>query len=153
MIFSWTQIGRFGFSDREIGSQIGRFFRGKKYSILVSKIVICSTMDHCKQASAVIGKQVLAFGKSEKLKFIYIGSFDLSDVTLILGPNIGRSQRYRVWSHVWGRLSSNYADAQVVIRLCGCAGCSEFLLCAHVNWPGIFLILLGTGRYLSLWEN
>ena len=31
VIFSWTQIGRFGFTDREIGSQIGRFFRGKKY--------------------------------------------------------------------------------------------------------------------------
>ena len=45
VIFSWTQIGRFGFTDR---SQIGRFFRGKKYSILVSKIVICSTVDHCK---------------------------------------------------------------------------------------------------------
>ena len=29
VIFSWTQIGRFGFTDREIGSQIGRFFRGK----------------------------------------------------------------------------------------------------------------------------
>ena len=26
VIFSWTQIGRFGFTDREIGSQIGRFF-------------------------------------------------------------------------------------------------------------------------------
>ena len=37
VIFSWTQIGRFGFTDREIGSQIGRFFRGKKYSILMSK--------------------------------------------------------------------------------------------------------------------
>ena len=48
VIFSWTQIGRFGFTDREIGSQIGRFFRGKKYSILVSKIVNCSTVDHCK---------------------------------------------------------------------------------------------------------
>ena len=48
VIFSWTQIGRFGFTDREIGSQIGRFFHGKKYSILVSKIVICSTVDHCK---------------------------------------------------------------------------------------------------------
>ena len=48
VVFSWTQIGRFGFTDREIGSQIGRFFRGKKYSILVSKIVICSTVDHCK---------------------------------------------------------------------------------------------------------
>ena len=29
VIFSWTQIGRFGFSDREIVSQIGRFFHGK----------------------------------------------------------------------------------------------------------------------------
>ena len=48
VIFSLTQIGRFGFTDREIGSQIGRFFRGKKYSILVSKIVICSTVGHCK---------------------------------------------------------------------------------------------------------
>ena len=48
VIFSWTQIGRFGFSNREIGSQIGRFFRSKNYSILVSKIVICSTVDHCK---------------------------------------------------------------------------------------------------------
>ena len=48
VIFFWTQIGRFGFSDREIRSQIGRFFRGKKYSILVPKIVICSTVDHCK---------------------------------------------------------------------------------------------------------
>ena len=48
VIFSWTQIGRFGVSDREIGSQIGRFFRGIIYSILVSKIVICSTVDHCK---------------------------------------------------------------------------------------------------------
>ena len=37
VIFSWTQIGRLEFSDREIGSQKGRFFRGKKYSILVSK--------------------------------------------------------------------------------------------------------------------
>ena len=37
VIFSWTQIGRFGFTDREIGSQIGRFFRGKIYSILVWK--------------------------------------------------------------------------------------------------------------------
>ena len=48
VIFSWTQIGRFGFTDWEIGSQLGRFFGGKKYSILVSKIVICSTVDHCK---------------------------------------------------------------------------------------------------------
>ena len=30
VIFSWTQIGRFGFTDREIGSQIGRFFLRQK---------------------------------------------------------------------------------------------------------------------------
>ena len=29
VIFSWTQIGRFGFTDREIGSQIGIFFAAK----------------------------------------------------------------------------------------------------------------------------
>ena len=48
MIFSWTQIGRFGFSDREIGVSNRENFHGKKYSILVSKIVICSTVDHFK---------------------------------------------------------------------------------------------------------
>ena len=48
----------------------------------------------------MIGKQVLAFGKSKKSEFIYIGSFVLSGVTRIWGPNIGRSRRYRVWSHV-----------------------------------------------------
>ena len=53
-----------------------------------------------KQASAMIGKQLLAFGKSEKSEFIYIGSFGLSGVTHIWGPNIGRSRRYPVWSHV-----------------------------------------------------
>ena len=51
----------------------------------------------------VIGKQVLAFGKSEKSEFIYIGSFGLLGVTRIWGPNIGRSRRNRVRSHVcWG---------------------------------------------------
>ena len=54
-----------------------------------------------KEVSAVIGKQVLAFGKSEKSEFIYIGSFGLSGVTRIWGPNIGRSRRNRVRSHVW----------------------------------------------------
>ena len=49
----------------------------------------------------MIGKQVLAFGKSEKLEFIYIGSFGLSGVTRIWGPNTGRSRRNRVRSHVW----------------------------------------------------
>ena len=44
MIFSWAQIGRSAIIGREMGS----FFRGKKYSILASKIVICSAVDHCK---------------------------------------------------------------------------------------------------------
>ena len=48
----------------------------------------------------MIGKQVIAFGKSEKSEFIYIGSFGLLGVTRIWGPDIGRSQRNRVWSHV-----------------------------------------------------
>ena len=51
--------------------------------------------------SGVIGKQVWAFGKSEKSEFIYIGSFGLSGLIRIWGPNIGRSRRYRVWSHVY----------------------------------------------------
>ena len=44
VIFSWAQIGRCAIFGREIGVP----FRSKKYSILVSKIVICSTVDHCK---------------------------------------------------------------------------------------------------------
>ena len=32
VIFSSSQIGRFGISQREIGSQIGRFLRGKNIS-------------------------------------------------------------------------------------------------------------------------
>ena len=48
----------------------------------------------------MIRKQVLAFGKSEKSEFIYIGSFGLSGVARIWGPNIGRSRRNRVRSHV-----------------------------------------------------
>ena len=48
MIFSWTQIGRFGFSDREIGVSNMEIFSRQNYSILVSKIVICSAVDHCK---------------------------------------------------------------------------------------------------------
>ena len=48
MIFSWTQKGRSVIFGREIGVPNREiFFRGKKYSILVSKI-ICSTVDHCK---------------------------------------------------------------------------------------------------------
>ena len=49
VIFSWAQIGRYAIFGREIGVPDKEFFcRGKKYSILVSKIVICSTVDHCK---------------------------------------------------------------------------------------------------------
>ena len=44
VIFSWAEIGR---SDLgRLRSQIGRYFHGKKYSIVVSKIVICSTIGH-----------------------------------------------------------------------------------------------------------
>ena len=49
VIFSWTQIGRFGFPDREIGvSNREIFLRQKIFNFSVSKIVICSTVDHCK---------------------------------------------------------------------------------------------------------
>ena len=48
----------------------------------------------------MVGKQVLAFGKSEKSEFIYIGSFGLSGGSHIWGPNIGRSRRGRERSHV-----------------------------------------------------
>ena len=47
VIFSWAQIGRSAIFGREIGVPDGEVFRGKKYSILVSKIVICSTVGHC----------------------------------------------------------------------------------------------------------
>ena len=48
VIFSLTQIERSAIFGRETGSQVGRFFHGKAYSILVSKIVICSNIDNCK---------------------------------------------------------------------------------------------------------
>ena len=48
VILAWNEIGRSAIVGREIGSQIGRFFRGEKKSILVAKIVISSTVDHCK---------------------------------------------------------------------------------------------------------
>ena len=48
MIFSWAQIGRSAIFGREIGVPDREIFSQQKYSILVSKIVICSTVDHCK---------------------------------------------------------------------------------------------------------
>ena len=39
VIFSWVQIGRSAIFGRRLGSQIGRFFCGKKYSSLMSKLV------------------------------------------------------------------------------------------------------------------
>ena len=48
VIFSWAQIGRYAMFGREIGVPDREIFsRQKIYSILVSKIVICSTVDHC----------------------------------------------------------------------------------------------------------
>ena len=38
VIFSWTQIGRFWFSDREVGSQVERFFRGKTLEVHVQNL-------------------------------------------------------------------------------------------------------------------
>ena len=49
MIFSWDQIGRSAIFGREIGVPNREIlFAAKKYSVLVSKIVICITVDHCK---------------------------------------------------------------------------------------------------------
>ena len=45
---SWTQIGKSGFSDREIGVSNRETFSRQKMFNFVSKIVICSTVDHCK---------------------------------------------------------------------------------------------------------
>ena len=47
VIFSWAQIGRSAIFGREIRVPDREIFRGKKYLILVPKIVICSTVDHC----------------------------------------------------------------------------------------------------------
>ena len=48
VVFSWAQIGRSAIFGREIGVPDREIFLQQKYSILVSKIVICSTVDHCK---------------------------------------------------------------------------------------------------------
>ena len=51
--------------------------------------------------SAVIGKQVLAFGKSEKLEFINIGIFAASSGGRKGRRHIGRFTPDRERSHVW----------------------------------------------------
>ena len=43
-----TQIGRSAIFGREIGVSDREVFSWQKKSILVAKIVICSTVDHCK---------------------------------------------------------------------------------------------------------
>ena len=48
VIFFWAQIGRTAIFGREIGVPEREIFLRQKKSILVSKIVICSTVDHCK---------------------------------------------------------------------------------------------------------
>ena len=48
MIFSWAQIGRSAIFGRKIGDLAREIFLWQKYSILVSKIAICRTLDHCK---------------------------------------------------------------------------------------------------------
>ena len=72
-------------------------------AVHLSKMAATMIGTKIKQASAVIGKQVLAFGKSEKSEFIYIGSFGLSGVTRIWGPNIGLSGVTRIWGPNIGR--------------------------------------------------
>ena len=54
-----------------------------------------------KQASAVIGKQVLAFGESEKSKFINIGIFAASSGGRKGRRHIGSFTPDRERSHVW----------------------------------------------------
>ena len=48
MIFSWTQIGRFGFSDRETGVSNREIFLWQKIFNFSVKNCFCSTVDHCK---------------------------------------------------------------------------------------------------------
>ena len=58
-------------------------------------------LDKAIQASAVIGKQVLAFGKSEKSEFINIGIFAASSGGHKGRRHIGRFTPDRERSHVW----------------------------------------------------
>ena len=48
MILAWNEIGRSAIFGREIGVPDREFFSWQKKSILVTKIVISSTVDHCK---------------------------------------------------------------------------------------------------------
>ena len=48
VILAWNEIGRSAIFGREIGVPDREFFLRRKKSILVAKIVISSTVDHCK---------------------------------------------------------------------------------------------------------
>ena len=48
VILAWNEIGRSAIFGREIGVPAREFFSRRKKSILVAKIVISSTVDHCK---------------------------------------------------------------------------------------------------------
>ena len=48
MIFPRIQIGRSAIFGREIGVPNREVFSRQKKPILMAKIVICSTVDHCK---------------------------------------------------------------------------------------------------------
>ena len=74
--------------------------------------------------SSVCGdrKTSFSFWQSEKLEFIYIGSFGLSGVTRIWGPNIGRSRRYRVWSHDETVKEEKMKNKRLEIVTCRLAG-------------------------------
>ena len=48
MILAWNEIGRSAIFGREIGVPDREVFSRLKKSILVAKIVISSTVDHCK---------------------------------------------------------------------------------------------------------
>ena len=48
MILAWNEIGRSAIFGREIGVPDREVFSRRKKSILVAKIVISSTVDHCK---------------------------------------------------------------------------------------------------------
>ena len=48
VILAWNEIGRSAIFGREIGVPDREVFSRRKKSILVAKIVISSTVDHCK---------------------------------------------------------------------------------------------------------
>ena len=49
LILAWNEIGRSAISGREIGVPDREFFfAAENISILVAKIIVSSTVDHCK---------------------------------------------------------------------------------------------------------